>query len=302
MKDVLMPTNAPLEPSAKEWLKIYHVRVEKLLQDAVLHLTPPTELTQACLYAVLGEGKRLRPILLLMIADALCPSANVSSVAAAVEMFHCASLIADDLPSMDDDDYRRGRPSVHKVYGEAVAIMASYALISEGYSAIYNNTLELIESGVAEAERRGLIAVQNVAYNAGIFGATGGQFIDLVMKEPTIDQLEEILRKKTASIFEISCVLGWLFAGGKLESLEEVKALALNLGIAFQLIDDLDDMQQDSERKGSINYASLIGKQAAYHKALIHLEQCDHLLVKLNLATPALVGIVAILRKQIFDK
>lgn len=283
----------------KEVIESYRKRVQEILLQAIDKLEPSTELTQACKYAVLGEGKRLRPILLLMIADALQSPWNVSDAAVAVEMFHCASLIADDLPSMDNDDFRRGRPSVHMAYGEAVAIMASYALISEGYSAIYNNTLELIEKQAPDAERRGLIAVQNVAHNAGIQGATGGQFVDLKLKNPTKEQIEEALRKKTASIFEISCMLGWLFAGGDLERLEEVKSFALNLGTAFQLIDDLDDLEQDSTRANPFNYAAVLGIQNAKQQSALYLQQCEAQAQSLNLDTPAILGLLESLRLQI---
>jgi geranylgeranyl diphosphate synthase type II len=268
-------------------------KVDALLKKHMDHMSPSTELTEACRYAVLGEGKRLRPILLLLMAQALKSPWDVSDAACAVEMFHCASLIADDLPSMDNDDFRRGRPSVHKAYGEAVAIMASYALISEGYDAIYNNTMKLIEQGAGEAEYRGLLAVQNVAYNAGIDGATGGQFIDLKVKNPSFEQLEEILKKKTASIFEISSVLGWLFGGGDLKRLSEVKDFAFHLGMAFQILDDLDDLQQD-DAKGApqINFASHLGEVIAKARALDHLSTCRNLLIALNIDTAALLGIL----------
>lgn len=268
-------------------------KVDALLKKHMDQITPSTELTEACRYAVLGEGKRLRPILLLLIAQALKSPWDVSEAACAVEMFHCASLIADDLPSMDNDDYRRGRPSVHKAYGEAVAIMASYALISEGYDAIYNNTMKLIEQGAPEAEYRGLLAVQNVAYNAGIDGATGGQFIDLKVKNPSFEQLEEILRKKTASIFEISCVLGWLFGGGDLKQLQEVKSFSFHLGMAFQILDDLDDLKQDKDRGApQINFASHLGEVIAKARALDHLKSCQNLLSVLDIETAALLGIL----------
>lgn len=274
-------------------------KVEGFLLNHLSKITVSNDLTEACKYAVLGEGKRLRPILLIMIAQALNEKIDVSDAACAVEMFHCASLIADDLPSMDNDDFRRGRPSVHKVYGEAVAIMASYALISEGYKAIYSNTLSLMKSDIDQAAYRGLLAVENVAYNAGIDGATGGQFIDLKVKEPSFEQLEEVLKKKTASIFEISCVLGWLFGGGALEKLDDIKKLAFHLGMAFQILDDIDDLKQDAQREASqINYAFKLGLDKAQFEALQHLKDCHKLLVLLKLDTPALLAVL----KQLFEK
>lgn len=116
-------------------------------------------------------GKRLRPILVLMIADALGLGADVMPAALSVEFFHTASLIADDLPCMDNDDLRRERPSLHKVFGESVAILASYALIAEGYGAIARNGQNCPASAV--------ICLEAVRRAAGIRGATHGQFLDL---------------------------------------------------------------------------------------------------------------------------
>lgn len=267
--------------------------IEMLLKKNMELMIPSNDLTKACQYAVLGEGKRLRPILLMLIAHALNSHSNVSEAACAVEMFHCASLIADDLPSMDNDDFRRGKASVHKIYGEAVAILASYALISQGYDAIYKNTLSLIEDKIPQAEYRGLLAVQNVAFNAGVHGATGGQFLDLKVKNPSFEELEEMLRKKTATIFEISCVLGWLFGGGDLSHLSEIKDLAFRLGMAFQILDDIDDLKQDNSREASeVNYAFHLGEAKARAKSLEYLEDCKKILIKLKINTPGLLGIL----------
>lgn len=243
----------------------------KHLQKALARLTPKSELTKACEYSLSTPGKRLRPLLLLVTAKSILNEEFIDSRlydalydgAVAVEMFHTASLIADDLPTMDNDEMRRGMPSLHVKFGEATAIMASYALISEGYSAIYRATMKIAELGLDEAHYRGLLCVESIAQNAGIQGATGGQFLDINAPEATREEILAIHKKKTASIFEISLVLGWLFAGGAIDQLRHIQRLAHSFGTAFQIADDLLDYAQDLNRPGTINYATLFGRDSA---------------------------------------
>lgn len=276
----------------------YRLRVEQLLTRCVDHLDSENELALACKYSLQTPGKRLRPIMLLAIADALGATWSVDKAAAAVEMFHCASLIADDLPCMDNDDVRRGQPTVHKIYGQATAIIATYVLISEGYKAIYENTKILSLHGIDEAEKRGLLAIENVATNAGIEGASGGQYMDIKLENPTLEQLIEAIGKKTSSIFEISAVLGWLFGAGSLSQLGDVKKFAYHLGMAFQILDDLEDLTQDSHRN-PINYAGMVGPARAIHQVKEHLVEVDNLLKSLQLYTPIMQALVQLLRLKL---
>lgn len=276
-------TNVQMQNPTENKIAKIKEHFEKYLQAVVDKMTPQTELTEACRYALLSGGKRWRPLLLFMIAEALGHNDKLDDAAVAVEMFHTASLIADDLPSMDNDDFRRGQPTVHKKFGEAVAIMASYALISEGYSAIYRCTLALSESGLESAETRGLLAVQCVAHNAGIQGATGGQFFDLKEQKFSQEEILNIHRQKTASIFEISLVLGWLFGGGDLEKLPLVQKLAMNFGTAFQIVDDLHDFQQDADRLSTVNYAQSFGVESAKSTIEKLVQECKALLEKLGI-------------------
>lgn len=228
--------------------QFYRAQIEEALKAFVDQMGQENRLQEACKYALFNGGKRLRPILVAMIADGLNLGANVIPAALSVEFFHTASLIADDLPCMDNDDFRRNRPSLHKMFGESTAILASYALIAEGYGGVYRN-------GKGHAERA-LICLEAATRCAGIRGATNGQFLDLFPPDYTLETVKKVIYQKTVTLFEISFLFGWVFGGGSLQKLEEVKEAALHLGMAFQIADDLIDDAQDMR----INMVSAIGK------------------------------------------
>jgi geranylgeranyl diphosphate synthase type II len=234
---------------------IYRVRVEEALRSFIETMGEKNTLRDACEYALLNGGKRIRPILVLMIADALELGKDVMAAALSVEFFHTASLITDDLPCMDDDDLRRSRPSLHKVFGESAAVLASYALIAEGYGGIYRNGLEGGENV--------LLCLEAATRCAGIRGATNGQFLDLFPPDSSLDTIRKIIYQKTVTLFEISFIFGWLFGGGKKEKLETVRKCSYHLGMAFQIADDLLDSDQDVSHQNSINIAIAIGKERA---------------------------------------
>jgi geranylgeranyl diphosphate synthase type II len=236
-------------------MSIDHKRtlVEKALRSFLEEMGEKNELRDACEYALLNGGKRLRPILVLMIAEALEKGHDVLAVALSVEFFHTASLIADDLPCMDDDDTRRGVPSLHQVFGEDVAILASYALIAEGYGGIYRNSRN---NPKADA----LLCLEAATRCAGIQGATNGQFLDLHCKEVSLGAARKIIYQKTVTLFEISFVFGWIFGGGDPKDLSKVKKCAYHLGMAFQMGDDLLDNGQDVS---PLNIVSVCGKKEA---------------------------------------
>src|SRR5579864_1711145 len=121
----------------------YKTKIESALEKEMAQMGEPSRLLQACQYALFSGGKRLRPILVLMVARALGNGLDAMPVALSVEFFHTASLIADDLPCMDNDDERRGRPSLHRAFEESVALLASYTLIASGYEGIYKNQLRM---------------------------------------------------------------------------------------------------------------------------------------------------------------
>lgn len=235
--------------------QLYRAQIEEALREFIQKMGEKGELRDACEYALLNGGKRLRPTLVLMIADALGQGKDVMPAALSVEFFHTASLIADDLPCMDDDDLRRKRPSLHKAFGESTAILASYALIAEGYGGISRNAQK--DGKIA------LLCLEAATRCAGIRGATNGQFLDLFPPDNSLATIEKIIYQKTVTLFEISFVFGWLFGGGGLDRLEAVRKCAYHLGMAFQIADDLLDDEQDVIQQSPINIAAALGKEKA---------------------------------------
>ncbi|HEY4255143.1 MAG TPA: polyprenyl synthetase family protein, partial [Chlamydiales bacterium] len=221
-----------------------------------------TALRDACEYALMSGGKRIRPALVLMIAEALGHQLDAAPAALSVEFFHTASLIADDLPCMDNDDARRARPSLHRAFPEGVALLASYTLIASGYEGIYRNG-QLMKSNVhfrSIADRATILSLEIATRCAGIHGATNGQFLDLFPSDQTLSTVQKIITQKTVTLFQISFVLGWLFGGGNAERLDEVEQVASHLGMAFQIGDDIQDMGQDGTE---MNLASMLGQEKA---------------------------------------
>lgn len=246
-------------------LSPYLQEVEKAIDGAVLSMGDKTSLRDACEYALKSGGKRFRPLIVYFIAESLNKGFDVTHAALAVEFFHTASLIADDLPCMDNDDLRRNKPATHKEFGESVAILASYTLISSGYERLYLNA-ETMRKKEAFFDLKSAkvckLALQTVTKCAGIFGATNGQFLDLYPPKPSKESFEKIIYQKTITLFEISFVLGYLFGGGNPDRIAAVKKCAYHLGYAFQVADDLQDLNQDSD--SSSNIAQFIGKEQAH--------------------------------------
>ncbi|CRX37555.1 polyprenyl synthetase family protein [Estrella lausannensis] len=254
----------------------YQKRIESAIEQHVQAMGPKNILKDACAYVLATPGKRLRPALVLMVQEMLKPSFDAMSSALAIEFFHTASLIADDLPCMDDDDERRNRPSAHKKFGEATALLASYALIAEGYGLIAKNAAALPSKQDSVLQ----LALENSTFNTGIFGATGGQLYDLMPPDRSEATIRRIIHMKTTSLFEISFVFGWLFGGGDLDRLEDIKKTASHFGLGFQILDDLDDYERDLRERG-LNIAVELGIQKtkdlfasemdAFRKSLRHL-------------------------------
>lgn len=259
-------------------LKPYQKRVELLIEQHLDGIAEENTLKQACAYALKNGGRRFRPSLALIISDAI-GGKNAESSALAIELFHTASLIADDLPCMDNDDERRNLPSTHKVYGESVALLASYALIADGWGLIAKNG-RVLETDAFEAV---LLSLENASFNTGIAGATGGQYLDLFPPNSTLETIYDVLKRKTGALFEISFVFGWLFGGGDVKKLLSVKKAAHHFGMAFQLIDDIGDEEQDRLKGRTINLALALGSQEALKLAKEECGSLFTLLKELNL-------------------
>lgn len=280
----------------------YQTEIEGKLSEAISVLGQQTHLRNACEYALMNGGKRFRPFLVLLMAKALNSAIDVSQAALAVEFFHTASLVADDLPCMDDDDLRRDKPSVHKVYGESTALLVSYALIAAGYEFLAKNAETLRISSAphrVNSDRICVLALENSTYNTGLLGATGGQFLDINPPNLKVDTLKEIIRMKTVSLFEISFILGWLYGGGDLDQLELVKKAAYHFGMAFQISDDFGDVEQDAHNGRLVNLVAVSG----YEKALLifedELNNFELIMSKLKLDIPELKCMCDLLRSEV---
>lgn len=228
------------------WLPGAQARVEKLLQGRMASIAgrTPAALAEAMRYSLLDGGKRLRPVLCLAFADALGGGGVVAEDAAcALECIHTYSLVHDDLPAMDDDDLRRGRPTSHKVFGEAMAILAGDALLTEAFSLLGLGTH-------AELALRGRMAGE-LALAAGAGGMVGGQVLDISeAREASQAYLMQLHRLKTGALIKASCVLGVLSANGSDAALDAANRYGEDLGLAFQIADDVLDVTSTPEALG----------------------------------------------------
>jgi farnesyl diphosphate synthase len=247
---------------------LFHARLAEAARateaalDRVLSATPqdgevarPARLLAAMRYAVLGGGKRLRPFLVIESARLLAvEGAGVVSAAAALECVHAYSLVHDDLPAMDDDDVRRGRPTVHKAFDEATAILAGDALLTIAFD---------IFAGLdASAETR-VALIAGLARAAGVGGMAGGQMLDLdahtVWDEATLRAMQ---RMKTGALFAYAAEAGAILAGASADDRDRLRRFGVHFGAAFQLADDLDDAAHD-HAAGRPSLAALLGSEQA---------------------------------------
>jgi Geranylgeranyl pyrophosphate synthase len=245
---------------------VYRSKIEKRLRDSLEDFgKTQSGLRNPIEYALLGGGKRVRPLLVCLFADSIQKRRDVLDTAIAVEYIHTSTLIADDLPCMDNDDMRRGKPSVHKAFDEASALLASYALIPAAYARIRKNAKALKE--VVSVQREIEDAYEDVLdlieLRFGVEGVLGGQYEDVFFQSFTEESVINIINKKTSALFEIACVSGWLFGGGAREKTPLVIEFARNFGILFQIGDGLADLSQDNQEEKHMNYALLFGEQAA---------------------------------------
>lgn len=205
--------------------------LERLLPEAV---DAPHPLSAAMRYALMSPGKRIRPVLALLSAHHLdCPLAIATPGACALELVHAASLVLDDLPCMDDAATRRGRPTVHKRYGEGIAVLTGVALLNKAFDVLANAPLP--------AETR-LEMIALISRTVGENGLTSGQARDLAAPPaPTLGFLTQLHHQKTGVLFVCAVEIGALAAGAAPPAIEALRAFASELGLAFQARDDLDD-------------------------------------------------------------
>ena len=231
-----------------------HSFMERKRQDveaALDRYLPPTTarpetLHDSLRYSVLAPGKRLRPILVLASAEAVGGAAHdVMPTACALECIHAFSLIHDDLPCMDNDDYRRGRLTNHKVYGEAMALLAGDALLALAFQMIADN-------GKLVSAERIIPVLHLVAEASGTWGMVGGQVVDMQSQgqEVTPDTLRYIHAHKTGALLTASVLSGAMLAGGTPQELENLRAYGGHIGLAFQIADDILDVTGDESKIG----------------------------------------------------
>ncbi|OGL00155.1 MAG: hypothetical protein A3E31_03300 [Candidatus Rokubacteria bacterium RIFCSPHIGHO2_12_FULL_73_22] len=240
-----------------------------LVDEALERVLPaedvlPATVHRAMRYSVLAGGKRLRPILVIAGAEAVGGAAReVLPAACALELIHTYSLIHDDLPAMDDDDYRRGRLTSHKVFGEAVAILAGDALLTLAFKLVAENAALVRDPRVLRD------VVAELADAAGTFGMVGGQVVDIESEGKTITPatLEYIHLHKTAALIRAALRVGALLAGGAPPAVEAIGDAGRDLGLAFQIVDDILDVEGSLEELGK-TAGSDARKQKATYPAL----------------------------------
>lgn len=260
-------------------LATYRERVEHTLKNAIFSTNKTSFLlSEAMTYATLNGGKRLRPILVYATAECFGGTQEpLDAIAAAIECIHCFSLIHDDLPAMDDDHLRRGKPTCHIVFGEATAILAGDAL-----QALAFDLLSSFKSTSVSAEIQ-LKIIKLLAYHSGFAGMVAGQSLDLLAegKKITIADLEHIHRLKTAALIRASVVMGALGAGCvDQQTIDALDQFATRLGLAFQLQDDLLDITGTTENLGK-NTGQDIKLEKATYAILFGIEHTENKIKKL---------------------
>jgi geranylgeranyl diphosphate synthase type II len=252
-------------------------RIDEALSRCLDGMGIPDILREAMLYSLTAGGKRLRPILLLAAAEAVCGRDDDALPAAcAVEMIHTYSLIHDDLPAMDNDDYRRGKPTNHKVYGEAMAILAGDGLLTHAFRWIADPR----HAGNVPADIRLRVCAELALY-AGPAGMVGGQAADIMGDADGIEALEAIHRRKTGDLIVFCLRAGGLIGGADERRIAALDEFGRKLGLAFQIQDDILDQIGDERKLGKKAGRDVKQDKLTYASAL-GLERCRELVVRLS--------------------
>lgn len=264
--------------------------VESNLPKYIKGLTAPDILKEAMNYSLQAGGKRIRPLLLFATLHGFKKNIELGvQVACAIEMIHTYSLIHDDLPSMDDDDLRRGKPTSHKIFGEANAILAGDALLTYSFQLL----AEMNHPDITAKMKVNLI--NELSKAAGPEGMVGGQVADMEGegKNLTITELEYIHNHKTGKLLSYSAIAGAILAEASLDQIVKLEKFAQNLGLAFQIRDDILDIEGTEERIGKpvgsdtgndkITYPSLLTMEGAKDKLTFHIEEAKIILNNLGL-------------------
>jgi geranylgeranyl diphosphate synthase type II len=269
-----------MESSEGMSLKEYLEAKKGMVDEALDRFLPgesgiSPEIFKSARYSVFAGGKRIRPILCMAAAEALGQDGAMTlPVACALEMIHTYSLIHDDLPAMDDDDYRRGMPTNHKVFGEDIAILAGDALLTEAFYLMSGSDLV---NGISPD--RLLRIMHEISKAAGFFGMIGGQVIDLKSEgqDVTMETLNRIHTLKTEALITVSVRAGAIIAGADEHELRKLSEYGSKIGLAFQIADDILDIEGDQEilgkdtgsdrEKMKVTFPALIGIESSREKA-----------------------------------
>ncbi|WP_298787794.1 polyprenyl synthetase family protein [uncultured Marinococcus sp.] len=274
----------------------YRPSVDRALTDRVGALKTPETLKDAMLYSLEAGGKRVRPLLSLAVLQCYRPVKEEDLPAAsAVELIHTYSLVHDDLPSMDDDDWRRGQPTNHKKFGEAAAILAGDALQTTAFSLI-------VEAKRPASAAARLQLVQELAAASGSEGMVGGQMADLEGEKQSLnlEELEYIHHHKTGDLLTFAVVSGALIAEAADEDVENWRAFGRELGLVFQIKDDILDVEGSLEEMGKSSgsdetkekstYPKLLTLGGAKEKLAHHIEQAENVLERMTVDTSLLTA------------
>lgn len=261
--------------------------VEQEITQFLMEYTTNEALKESMLYSINAGGKRIRPLLLLATASSFGEtlSTPIYQVAGALEMVHTYSLIHDDLPAMDNDDLRRGKPTNHKVFGEAIAILAGDGLLTGAFQLISLTQLEPLKK---------LLLIQQLASNSGAQGMVAGQTADILgeKQELTIEELAFVHERKTGRLIRYALLAGGVLANQPEEVLMCLQKLAGHLGLAFQIRDDLLDVVSTTEKlgktagkdaqEGKNTYPRLLGIEKTYAALANEIQQANELVTQLE--------------------
>jgi geranylgeranyl pyrophosphate synthase len=300
-------------PGLSAYLEDLRNTVETALETVISSGRYPAAIAQAMQYSLMGGGKRLRPCLTLAVAERAGAEHQISSddarslalpAACAVEMIHSYSLVHDDLPAMDDDALRRGRPTTHIAYGDGLAILAGDGLLTEAFVVLAHSPSPLVrpDSPAPSSERR-LRAIEVLARAAGATGMVGGQAIDLsaagrvpAMSSPILDAngLEDMHARKTGALIRAAATIGAIVVGASEPAIQAVDNYAREIGLAFQIVDDVLDVEGSREALGKTagkdaaagkpTYPALFGVEESRRLAAACVDRAKHALASVGLS------------------
>jgi geranylgeranyl diphosphate synthase type II len=247
----------------EEYLRNQKALVDRQLEELLPQESAyPPKIHQAMRYSLFCGGKRIRPILCLAACEAVGGNSETAlPVACAIELVHTYSLVHDDLPAMDNDDMRRGKPTSHKVYGEAIAILAGDALLTSVFYVLSHNSRRAgVDSEII------LQVIEEISQAAGTMGMIGGQVVDLESENQAVElpQLEYIHTHKTGALIRCAVVCGAILGGASANQMKNIRSYGEIIGLAFQIVDDILDIRGEEEKLGKNIGSDLAQKKATY--------------------------------------